>query len=569
MAANQDFEHNPVRLIKNNYNPSDHFSSHFLFKALIVIIFLFLVPLQAPGFVENSMFDRGWELLHLVLAGIAVSYGLFSKKNDDSGCDGDSRGDNGQSCVSSLLHRVDAFDEGEIQDSSSVCCRQGFDVGGVTDSENGFDGNALILPLRALKSQVANRVDDRLDDMDDPRVSRALKRFGSSPVSGYWCKKGSYGEVSSHGRNGEVFRHYAYDDIQVSSDGFVSGALEERFLRKDGNGSVRSHNADEFGHVDEDLRLSVPSIHRSRSKGSLVKVLADSETTDGKFGASKGEMARDRTEGSVLHSSQTISRSRSNMVERKRDARGLGSKRLLRSQGSQFATSESTGISLHKPPLVKALQKNLRPVDWSESQDYDQGSNVEVLYTGSMQAEAKTRSRNGGVLSVRTKTASDVIAAPMTTSESRESGSRMMEDMRLTRANIMNKPDRNSSRALSALDYPKGKRWFLDQVAEVTNEDDLDDPRRSETDNVHRRILGRQTYAEMAADDGSWNAITDEGPDVDQKADEFIAKFKEQIRQQRIESFKRSTGLGWRLSSSTKTSLSFDSIHGMLAASRI
>ncbi|GAB2218060.1 hypothetical protein Droror1_Dr00001277 [Drosera rotundifolia] len=58
MAANQDFEHNPVRLMKNNYNPSDHFSSYFLFKALIVIIFLFLVPLQAPGFVENFMFDR-------------------------------------------------------------------------------------------------------------------------------------------------------------------------------------------------------------------------------------------------------------------------------------------------------------------------------------------------------------------------------------------------------------------------------------------------------------------------------------------------------------------------------
>ena len=33
----------------------------------------------------------------------------------------------------------------------------------------------------------------------------------------------------------------------------------------------------------------------------------------------------------------------------------------------------------------------------------------------------------------------------------------------------------------------------------------------------------------------------DEGPDVDKKADEFIAKFIEQIRLQRIESIKRST----------------------------
>lgn len=33
-----------------------------------------------------------------------------------------------------------------------------------------------------------------------------------------------------------------------------------------------------------------------------------------------------------------------------------------------------------------------------------------------------------------------------------------------------------------------------------------------------------------------------EGPDVDKKADEFIAKFREQIRLQRIESIRRSAG---------------------------
>ncbi|KAE8650053.1 hypothetical protein Csa_010234 [Cucumis sativus] len=40
----------------------------------------------------------------------------------------------------------------------------------------------------------------------------------------------------------------------------------------------------------------------------------------------------------------------------------------------------------------------------------------------------------------------------------------------------------------------------------------------------------------------SSNIGNDGGPDVDKKADEFIAKFREQIRLQRIESFKRSSG---------------------------
>ncbi|KAF5938699.1 hypothetical protein HYC85_022958 [Camellia sinensis] len=45
------------------------------------------------------------------------------------------------------------------------------------------------------------------------------------------------------------------------------------------------------------------------------------------------------------------------------------------------------------------------------------------------------------------------------------------------------------------------------------------------------------------------NSVRDEGPDVNKKADEFIAKFREQIRIQRTESIKRSTGLIARNSS--------------------
>ncbi|KAI4327157.1 hypothetical protein L6164_019652 [Bauhinia variegata] len=42
------------------------------------------------------------------------------------------------------------------------------------------------------------------------------------------------------------------------------------------------------------------------------------------------------------------------------------------------------------------------------------------------------------------------------------------------------------------------------------------------------------------ADTAPSNNVSDEGPDVDKQADEFIAKFREQIRLQRIESIKRS-----------------------------
>lgn len=56
---------------------------------------------------------------------------------------------------------------------------------------------------------------------------------------------------------------------------------------------------------------------------------------------------------------------------------------------------------------------------------------------------------------------------------------------------------------------------------------------------VKRREEERSSSNEEAS---SSNMANDGGPDVDKKADEFIARFREQIRLQRIESIKRSSG---------------------------
>ncbi|KAK4389536.1 hypothetical protein Sango_2290600 [Sesamum angolense] len=67
---------------------------------------------------------------------------------------------------------------------------------------------------------------------------------------------------------------------------------------------------------------------------------------------------------------------------------------------------------------------------------------------------------------------------------------------------------------------------------ETTDEDS-----EAETDDDY--FEGSSGNGEAAADN-SVN-VNDVGPDVDKKADEFIAKFREQIRLQRIESIRRST----------------------------
>ena len=62
------------------------FLSGFFYKVIFFTIFIALLPLlpsQAPGSVNKSIFTRSWELLHLLIVGIAISYGLFSRRNTE------------------------------------------------------------------------------------------------------------------------------------------------------------------------------------------------------------------------------------------------------------------------------------------------------------------------------------------------------------------------------------------------------------------------------------------------------------------------------------------------------
>ncbi|KAF1898155.1 hypothetical protein Lal_00032920 [Lupinus albus] len=64
-------------------NKSKSFS-HFFFKVLFFTLFIIAVslfPSQAPHFVNQTLFTKFWELIHLLFIGIVVTYGLFSRRN--------------------------------------------------------------------------------------------------------------------------------------------------------------------------------------------------------------------------------------------------------------------------------------------------------------------------------------------------------------------------------------------------------------------------------------------------------------------------------------------------------
>ncbi|GAB4861964.1 hypothetical protein Ancab_037218 [Ancistrocladus abbreviatus] len=153
-------------------------SSRFLFKILLAVLFLSLFPLfpsEAPDFIANTMFAKSWELLHLLLIGIAVSYGLFGRRRAETRTEVNSRTEHLQACMPSLLHQPSSiFDEipGGYDGSSRI---QAWDFPYyrtepmiVAEEEDyGFDHTPLGLPIRSLRSQVVDSDSEECIDQNE------------------------------------------------------------------------------------------------------------------------------------------------------------------------------------------------------------------------------------------------------------------------------------------------------------------------------------------------------------------------------------------------------------------
>ncbi|KAJ4884956.1 hypothetical protein Rs2_35049 [Raphanus sativus] len=90
----------------------------FFYKSVLFALFLFALPLfpsQAPEFVGETVLTKLWELIHLLFVGIAVAYGLFSRRSVESSLDSRMRSgavdESSLSYVSSFFSVSSVFDE--------------------------------------------------------------------------------------------------------------------------------------------------------------------------------------------------------------------------------------------------------------------------------------------------------------------------------------------------------------------------------------------------------------------------------------------------------------------------
>ncbi|GMJ04843.1 hypothetical protein like AT4G16790 [Hibiscus trionum] len=405
---------------QNQANPGKYYTNFLHKKALVIIVFLVIIPVfpsQAPEFINQTLLSRSWELLRLLFVGITVSYGLFSRRNHETDKEinnNNSKLDNVQSLMSRFLQVSSVFDdegenisgsdESKVQTWSNQYYRN---QPPVFVSKRQGEEKPLLLPVRSLKSRVleGNHVETSRESVGN---TSSLRRSNSS--------------LSSKRENGETL--------------------------------VENMN-------ESNVVLPSPIPWRSRSGRMEIKEETES------FKPQTTRLSR----SSSLSSPNKLSTSSPSLLTE-----------IQAKSNEDFVRKKNIYRCPPPPPPPPPLLVR-------------KSSPLEPASTLSWKLASKPDDLNG--------------------------------------INGSFKPKPKAS----SMEFPQGDEepGFVENMVVGTETSDEDDDSESGEDEEARRSSEKEEGSPSNGTDGG-------GSDVDKKADEFIAKVREQIRLQRIDSIKRSSG---------------------------
>jgi len=447
--------------VKNNQQEPNKFHYNFVYKASIVLIFFVILPLlpsQAPEFISQNLLTRNWELLHLLFVGIAISYGLFSRRNQEPDKDNNNntKFDNAQSLVSRFLQvssffedEVDHQNQSESEDVKEIQTWsnqnqhyrnkpmvvvapqvQQLQNSVFEDEQSGFNENEkpLLLPVRSLKSRLS----------DDDCVVQSKSIDGSSKIGSKRFSSNSFNRV----------RNYA------EFEGVVEDKLKEK----------------------ENTVLPSPIPWRSRSASARMM-------------EPKQEAIEKALKASMV-------------MEPKQETNEKASKpSMVKASSIKFTPSES--VAKNSEDLIK--KKSF----YYKSCPPPPPPPPPTMFYKSTFLKSRYGEKNGRNMSM---------------GKSIEEGTNEKED----------EDEDEKEYSTSSMQVETEKERFIEKRVIL----EAEETESEEDDDVGEL---KQSVESVKTEEPCSSSLSDEGPDVDKKADEFIAKFREQIRLQRIESIKRST----------------------------
>ncbi|XP_051115018.1 uncharacterized protein LOC127240393 [Andrographis paniculata] len=478
----------------NANQSSSKFLRHFLYKAAIITLFLVLLPIFpsiAPEFLNQTLHARSWELLHLIFVGIAVSYGLFSKKNDDLHKDHyyASKLDNAQSYVSKLLHVSSVFD-----DDSDHNVAAGDDSKVQTWSSQYFRGEPPVLVVAAAAAAKENDAVSELGHNKPLLLPvRSLKQ-----------------QANEEG---------AKSDSRIRT-GFGSNSASRRFVRSsrrlktaEDGGAVSTVEKMEDVSAEDNVVLRSPIPWRSRSGRMEVK---QNDEEDGDGGGYLVPPLMEEQEASRIES------------------RSFKSTKPNKPSTSSPFSSEPSGEDVARKKAFLSPPPPPPPPPPAPRKPVLLKSNSSAAAAAVAVAAAPKKALRRSVRSVPTEEAE--IADGISPSSGRS-----VRTFRGHETAMETSPEKAVKKPAYS-NKAKIQQELAEKVILESSSDDDEEEEEPPPVVVAEEGGGRISNGGGAAiGDENEDCVNELGRDVDKKADEFIAKFREQIRLQRIESIRRST----------------------------
>ncbi|XP_022737178.1 uncharacterized protein LOC111290040 [Durio zibethinus] len=513
------------------------YHTRFLYKALIVIIFLVIVPVpsQAPEFINQTLLNRSWELLHLLFVGIAVSYGLFSRRNDETEKENNnnqSKFDNVQSFVSRFLQVSSVFDDEPENLSGSddskvktwsnqyyrnepplIVAKEQAVLDEQRSSSSRVAEKPLLLPVRSLKSRVldANNLETSRENSAN---SSSLRRPNSSLSSKRFSNKVTNGELGRLGQETLVEKLNENNVVLPSPIPWRS-----RYGRMEVEEDIES----EFNRLkSQSFRSQTTRLSRASSMPSSPKL----------------------SHSPPLSSPKKLSPSPSLSTE----AQAMSVEDLVRKKSIyRFPPPPPPPPPMiHKSSSLKP-SSSLTDDEVSFDKDWPSYFASETNDLNGSRGDAfmgKQRDYVDGFpegKSVRTSRPGDLLRGTGKDGEIENGikGKTVRFDQTSFRTEKLNQESVCVIPKPTFVEFPQeDKQEFVEKLVVETTDDDSE----SEDEDVGETSIVSSIERSPNNEEASPRSGIDGGSDVDKKADEFIAKVREQIRLQRIDSIKRSSG---------------------------
>ncbi|XVF33594.1 hypothetical protein REPUB_Repub17cG0181700 [Reevesia pubescens] len=559
-------------IYRNNSSSNNY--TRFVGKLLFFTFFLIAIPLfpsQAPDFINQTVLNKFWELLHLMFIGIAVSYGLFGRRNVDN-----VNLDDSQSNVSAMFHVSSVFEDGfdhsmyysgqgkarffnvkngsfenpyeenVVQAWSSkyfhgepmvVLAQPNCGLEKYGDSGSFIDYNKpLGLPVRSLKSRVGSRGSPEFgngsssessgssDSSDKSRTGRfggldsenLEGKFNESDVLGspipWRSRSGRMGErVHGGATRPSHFRPLSVDETQFES-------LKSRSLR-----STVSFSSQVSSQSHSPSSLSPSHSNSSESPKSKMSELAKEWSPHPSFPSTSPSIPKPMSSNASVNASHSRQYSEGSLL-------GTHARKCFEDELKEFCDSKKDDSSSSKEWISGSLKFDAKPL--APSKASSRGKSVRTFRTfrasgntiGARDAGEKQENHTKRKLTMGSDETEEAYTGE---SEPKTEGHNNLS-VGFSRQNLGGdsyKPKPTS---------PKNQNREKQECSENSAESGEDLERENEDFQVS---LDEETMS------GTFSVAGGDTYEVDRKADEFIAKFREQIRLQRTTSIETPRGL--------------------------